>query len=978
MSDAQENGHVEKTDVATNGDADGDAQIESGKALISGETEPVEEDSHVIDSQYSLDFNGLQSSSSGFVVTPITIQLPQPTYAQTLPRFQSESESKPTPSTFIIHPQPGETIQDIRATLQEWVGGYWLGPYSLRIPGKEKEDGRGKLLRKGKEGVEVREGEKLSDWLAIEEVFEHLEPGKGERELVVQRGKLRVRSHQFQRLTPCTPLEPYSESDARQSVLRLREYLSSGQESAAIFPTIGVNGGSSILEGILDGTLSEPELESTSTKTEEKPSKKGKKPPTVKADTEDDVKLFSDWQGLPRSDLAKAPLSMPPIPHSSCLRSIIFSPFNPPPSHLKQKGHLLYVNVVTLEGESLMLVCTLRGWYVAKSTAPTLSFDPTPRSTPKSHESHSLMDLLHGISPLFTSTLRSMQSGGQEHAREPIATVPIPQYPPAHPWLATAPTNASIHPDFMKTQLAYGYTGAVTPDSLEGARDWNEELQNARELPRTSTHERLLRERVLQKTHAEFTAAAVRGTMAIARGDLSPLNPHEDQKAHMFLANNIFYTKGVNSLDAYTHLGGDEAARISHAKDAQGVKVLNKLDIDNVYLLGHAVIDWAGERWVCQSVLPGIFSRHKEDAPEPSEETKTGDEKKAGDEVKPGEEEWVKVNGHSRESSKNENQKTAVEETKAEPDNYLIIYGADSEAGIAKLNWDAGMHKVMEKIAASKSLALHKMKDSQDQEYDFWTSVDVKGLRGSDSRRYLLDLPRLSPVDIEWLEKDLEGKILEPRPRLLGKEDDSAWEEELLSDGPAYPHRVVLLRPEMTAKWKELALKEVVHGQIQKNKEKKAEDGAEGADETQVEIAAETLAAVTDMRFNADAFVDQPIKASGEGLSMTFQPSTQTDESDPAIKAVRDASKAIREMVIPQMIFEFMLSEASHLVDGLSLTKHMHSKGINMRYLGYVHRVVDRMVPTVPERDKKKTPFSGIILVVSESHTNWGTCAHSL
>jgi protein TIF31 len=118
-----------------------------------------------------------------------------------LPKLRGDetkgNNSKPTqtPSTFIIHPQPTETIQDIRAALLEWTGGYWLGPYSLRIPVKggkssaAENEQRGKLLGKGKEGVEIREGEKLSDWFEVGEVFAHLDGKEDERVLVVQRGE---------------------------------------------------------------------------------------------------------------------------------------------------------------------------------------------------------------------------------------------------------------------------------------------------------------------------------------------------------------------------------------------------------------------------------------------------------------------------------------------------------------------------------------------------------------------------------------------------------------------------------------------------------------------------------------------------------------------------------------------------------------------------------------------------------------------
>ncbi len=317
-----------------------------------------------------------------------------------------------------------------------------------------------------------------------------------------------------------TQSEPYSEQDARQAFLRLREYTIATNEASQPFVPIGVNPGPSIFEGIRDGTVFDPEVKIAETtevngKAVKKSSAKAKKPPTIEPKAEDAP--FNSWKGWPSTDIARIPTSLPPVPHAQCVRSLLFSPFNPPPPHLRQRGHLVYLTVVTLEGESAMLVCTTRGWHVARTASPSSVFDPAPRVAPKSISAHSLIDVLHGLSPLFTSTLRSLQSHlSVEPAREPIATVPIPQYPPAYPWLVSAPSEKSIHPDAQRMQLAYGYTGATTVDGLEGARDWNEEIQNARELPRSSTQERILRERVLQKTHAEFTAASVRAVIAIA------------------------------------------------------------------------------------------------------------------------------------------------------------------------------------------------------------------------------------------------------------------------------------------------------------------------------------------------------------------------------------------------------------------------------------------------------------------------------
>lgn len=125
------------------------------------------------------------SAQADSLVPAVTIRLPAPQNAKTLPKPPADVSF----SKFVVYPQASETLQDLRAALNEWAGGYWLGPYSFRIPASGSTSGeRGAVLGKGKENVEIREGEKLSDWLEVGDVFSHVE-GKGERILDVVRGE---------------------------------------------------------------------------------------------------------------------------------------------------------------------------------------------------------------------------------------------------------------------------------------------------------------------------------------------------------------------------------------------------------------------------------------------------------------------------------------------------------------------------------------------------------------------------------------------------------------------------------------------------------------------------------------------------------------------------------------------------------------------------------------------------------------------
>jgi len=71
-------------------------------------------------------------------------------------------------------------------------------------------------------------------------------------------------------------------------------------------------------------------------------------------------------------------------------------------------------------------------------------------------------------------------------------------------------------PEILRTQAAYLHTGSTTAVGLESTRDWNEEIQGTKDLPKNTMQERSMREKMLHKTLTEFTNASVQGVLAVA------------------------------------------------------------------------------------------------------------------------------------------------------------------------------------------------------------------------------------------------------------------------------------------------------------------------------------------------------------------------------------------------------------------------------------------------------------------------------
>lgn len=584
-------------------------------------------------------------------------------------------------------------------------------------------------------------------------------------------------------------------------------------------------------------------------------------------------------------------------PAPKTVKSISLSPWNPPPYHLRQKGHLLYLIVTTNEGEQHQITSHVGGFYVNKSS--NSKFDPSPRPAPKGRSAHSLLTLLGHISPCFSEAFEQLLQ--YNNRKDPLATFQMTNAIPAAPWLVPSQSSqmCAHSPDITRTQEGFLIAGVDNTDTL---RDWNEEFQSARELPKETVQDRVFRERFISKLFADYTDAASRGAILVARGEVTPLNPTEGRDAQIFVYNNIFFSFGADGVGTFTSEGGDDAARVATGKDVNGVRIVNQLDIDGLYSPATVVIDYLGKRIVGQTVVPGIFKQR-------------------------------------------------------EPGENSIDYGAVEGKDIVAA--DERFAPTFEKLSQALRVKKHPVWDKDGKRFDLEASVETKGLLGTDGRKYVLDLYRITPLDVLWLEdcdaaKDEEGKT-------------------------AYPHRMTVLRPELVEslraqKWGVWVNKELAHirekaaakkqtedgkaidGQADEKTEKKAEDKSaskedessseeedseeesdeedeeskkESKDDAKKSTEGETTERIDGSKFhfslNPDAFSGQVPQTDEEKAELA------ADEED-----VRNAGKYLRETAIPDFVNDVKSSDLPFPTDGHSLTRMLHKRGINMRYLGNV------------------------------------------
>ncbi|KAK0623297.1 clustered mitochondria-domain-containing protein [Immersiella caudata] len=634
--------------------------------------------------------------------------------------------------------------------------------------------------------------------------------------------------------------EPYTEKEARIHVIRIRELIGAAGDRTDTVQ--GVLAGASIYD---DVTVAEPK----------EGAEASKEVPEYKFDAEPALTSL-------------IPKETDPAPKA--VKSIALSSWNPPPAHLRQKGHLLYLVVSTNEGEQWQITAHVGGFFVNKCS--NAKFDPFRNTTARGYAEHSLFTLLQKMSPSFTTTFAEFQEFANR--RDPLATFQVGNAIPSAPWLVPSTASPLCHhsSDPTRSQETYLLAGAENTDSL---RDWNEEFQSARELPRESIQDRVFRERLISKLFADYNDAAARGAVLVARGEVAPLNPTEGRDAQIFVYNNVFFSFGADGVGTFTSEGGDDAARVATGKDVFGVKLVNQLDIDGLYTPGTVVVDYLGKRIVGQSIVPGIFKQ-----PEPGE-----------------------------------NQ---------------IHYGAVD--GKEHVSADERFVSAFEKLATALRVKKHPVWDKENKRFDLEASVEMKGLLGTDGRKYVLDLYRITPLDIAWMEES-------------GPED---------SEDSKYPHRMTVLRPELVEALGKQKAREFINAELARRgevaKEKKAaegskEDGAKPEDAEKAERVEdeedkkdegkpkeEEKADRIDMAnfkfaLNPDVFSGQAPQTEEEKAEMA------EDEQD-----VRDACAYLRD-VIKTLIKDLRESDISFPMDGRSLTKLLHRRGVNVRYLGLLAKL---------------------------------------
>nr|KYP49168.1 Protein KIAA0664 isogeny family [Cajanus cajan] len=561
-----------------------------------------------------------------------------------------------------------------------------------------------------------------------------------------------------------------------------------------------------------------------------------------------------------------------------CVESIVFSSFNPPPSYRRLVGDLIYLDVITLEGNKFCITGSTKMFYVNSSSANTLD----PRPSKATFEATTLVALLQKISPKFKKAFREVLEG--RAAAHPFENVQ--SLLPPNSWLGLYPVPDHRR-DAARAENALTLLYGNEPIGMQ--RDWNEELQSCREFPHTTPQERILRDRALYKVTSDFVDAAINGAIGVISGCIPPINPTDPECFHMYVHNNIFFSfaidadleklskkrvdanskawssgtlpKDLNAPDVSpeAQLAENEQATYASANnDLKGTKAYQEADVPGLYNLAMAIIDYRGHRVVAQSVLPGILQGDKSDS---------------------------------------------------------LLYGSVDNG--KKICWNEDFHS----SEAAKRLHLkeHLVLDGSGNVFKLAAPVECKGIVGGDDRHYLLDLLRVTPRDANYTGPGSRFCILRPElitafcqaqaaETLKSKEINSQEASNLASDSQNAADSDNQVNVSRNADDAE---------KPDSTKEEKTEDVKELAS-----LTAKAFDGGEDIVFNPNVFTEFKLAGSPEEIA--------ADEDN-----VRKVSQYLTEVVLPKFIQDLCTLEVSPM-DGQTLTEALHAHGINVRYIGKV------------------------------------------
>lgn len=378
---------------------------------------------------------------------------------------------------------------------------------------------------------------------------------------------------------------------------------------------------------------------------------------------------------------------------AKCFESINYSCFNPVPSSRRLQGDLFYITVKTLDVGEKGITCCANGFYVNNCVEPN-QYNPAPSSRKTVNGkvnpafSYTLIGCLNQVSPMFGKNLES-------YINQILATEPSILMQPSRNvqnWVLFEENKLNFQCSQEELCEVVNPLYGIEP---KGTRDWNEEFQVVKDFPKDNMSQRVQRDRAIQKIYDDFLRAATQGAEAIVNGSITALNPNEQIQTQVYVFNSIFFSFVIDQMENFKDSTSAENnpswTQANH--DISGLRSIQFVEIDGLHYLAQCIVNYRGHRLIAQSIIPGILN----------------------------------------------NSELAS----------LSEYGTVDEQ--QTIQSSENFHGMMKTLAEKLNIQVNKVIDKSGNEVEIAGCVEIKGIRGTDKRAYIVDLQGLVPRDANFL-----------------------------------------------------------------------------------------------------------------------------------------------------------------------------------------------------------------------------------
>ena len=414
-------------------------------------------------------------------------------------------------------------------------------------------------------------------------------------------------------------------------------------------------------------------------------------------------------------------------------------------------------------------------------------------------------------------------------------------------------------------------------------RDWNEELQNYKKIDAKDFYDHLNKAKIHERIQKDFLEAALEGAKAIVEGKLASMNVSIQQNDKCYIYNNIFYTFCSDDYAKVNQPRGEDAPStvVTASKDMDNMKILEDIDGKDVHTVQTALIKYRGYCVTAQSLIQGILYY---------------DEKT-----------WTKYG--------------SVDEGKT--------ISNDSE-------FDTIIKKISQMFYAKDDLVYL---DQEGKEHKMASSIDIKGILGGDGRKYVLDLFRMCPRDVNWEGPDYDAVVFRRKLvenylynlKLEITEQIRSNYNQKINDIKQQQHEY-LVTASKKLEGKELTPEETeernteIRNKLQKSKDELQKIQIEMLKEIEEEIKKQNL---NDYRFDTSLY---------SGLESHYGDASLLELER---EKLRKLAAFAKEKMAKTFVDEWMRMGKLAPIDTQSLMTALHNVGLSSRHLGYVIHSID-------------------------------------